>query len=147
MVPLWCWQLNCWNLSAESSFDLLTACKQAYLVVLTVNVIVIFLLLWCFESMIFLAACALCVKAAQTSGWPGLIQSWCKHLLTVFFFIKCLLLSVMNVFISWSCPHLCKEFAQCVRLRWWQDPLFCFVLFSFWGFQAENQKWDTKHSH
>lgn len=52
MVPLWCWQLNCWNLSGESSFDLLTACKQAYLVVLTVNVIVIFsafMMFWIYD--------------------------------------------------------------------------------------------------
>ena len=139
-----------WNLSGECSFDLFTACKQAYLVVLTVNVIVVFLLLWCFdESVLFLfslAACVLWVKAAQTSGWPSLIQSWCKHLLTVFFFYQMSIVSDECIYF-WSCPHFCKEFAQSVRLRWRQDPLFFLFLFLFWGFQAENQKWDTKHSH
>lgn len=45
-----------------------------------------------------------------------------------FFFIKCLL-SVMNVFISGPALTFFKEFAQCVRLRWRQDPPFFFVLF------------------
>lgn len=80
----------------------------------------------------FLAACVLWVKAAQTSGWPSLIQSWCKHLLTVFFFYQMSIVSDECIYF-WSCPHLCKEFAQSVRLRWRQDPLFFFffVLFRF----------------
>lgn len=118
------------------AFDLFTACKQAYLVVLTVNVIVIF----CFYDVLkpffclFLAACVLWVKAAQTSGWPSLIQSWCKHLLTVFFFYQMSIVSDECIYF-WSCPHLCKEFAQCVRLRWRQDPLFFCFVFCFKDFK------------
>lgn len=48
-----------------------------------------------------LATCVLWLKAAQTSGWPGLIHTKLVQTLidSVLFFIKCLL-SVMNVFIS-----------------------------------------------
>lgn len=137
-----------WNLSGECSFDLFTACKQDYLVVLTVNVyccISAVMISFFFFFLFFKAACVLWVKAAQTSGWPGLIQSWCKHLLTVFFFYQMSIVSDECIYF-WSCPHLYKEYAQCVRMRWRQDPLF-FLLFSFWGFQAANQKWDTKLSH
>lgn len=108
------------------AFDLFTACKQASLVVLTVNVIVVF---FCFydglKLFFFLATCVLWVKAAQTSGWPSLKQSWCKHLLTVFFFYQMSIVSDECIYF-WACPHLFKEFAQCVRLRWRQDPPFLF---------------------
>lgn len=47
----------------------------------------------------------------RTSGWSGLLLSGCKHLFTVFccfFFIRCLLLSLMNVFISGVYPSLTR---------------------------------------
>jgi len=53
------------NIPGECSSGLFTACKRAYLVVLTVNVMVVF---FCFYDVFFLAACVLQVKAAQTSG-------------------------------------------------------------------------------
>lgn len=56
LLDIWYISFNAggsWNLSGECSFDLFTACKQAYLVVLTVNVIVVFLILWCFFSLTF----------------------------------------------------------------------------------------------
>lgn len=99
---------------------------------------------FCFYDVVlklfFKAACVLWVKAAQNSGWLSLKQSWCKHLLTVFFFflfffyIKCLL-SVMNVFISGPALTFFKEFAQCVRLRWRQDPPFFVLFFCFEDFK------------
>lgn len=130
-----------WNLSGECSFGFFfTACKQAYLVVLTVNVVIF--LLWCFKNWIFfLAACVLWVKAAQTSGWPGLIQSWCKHLLTVFFFIKCLL-SVMNVFISGPALTSAKNFLSVWDWGGGRTPFyFCFV------FVLRISSWESKMIH
>lgn len=56
--------------------------------------------------------------------------SWCKHLLTVFFFYQMSIVSDECIYF-WSCPHLFKDFSQCVSLRWRQDPLFYFFYFLF----------------
>lgn len=95
----------------------------------------------------FLAACVLWVKAAQTSGWPGLIQKLLQTLIDsvlFFFFIKCLL-SVMNVFISGPALTSAENNAQCVRLRWRQDPLV--FLFSFFLFVLRIWSWESKMRH
>lgn len=85
------------------------------------NVFLLFMIYFFFRSLPVFCG----YKAAQTSVRPGLLQSWCKHLLTVFFFYQMSIVSDECIYF-WSCPHLCKEFAQCVRLRWRQDPLFFF---------------------
>lgn len=85
------------NLFGECSFDLFTACKQAQLIVLTVNVIVIFLL-----YDVFFLSCLCSVSKSSTNLWLAGPQTKLVHTLidsVLFFFIKCLL-SVMNVFIS-----------------------------------------------
>lgn len=85
------------NLFGECSFDLFTACKQAQLIVLTVNVIVIFLL-----YDVFFLSCLCSGSKSSTNLWLAGPQTKLVHTLidsVLFFFIKCLL-SVMNVFIS-----------------------------------------------
>lgn len=143
-----------WNLFGECSFDLFTACKQAFLVVLTVNVLVVFLILWCYKTIFFSFSRLCSVGKSSTNLWVAgphikLVQTLID---SVLFFIKCLL-SVMNVFISG--PALTSAKTKNMLSVWdWgggRTPfcfvLFCLFLFLFWGFQAENQKWDTKHSH
>lgn len=132
-----------WNLSGECSFDLFTACKQAYLVVLTVNVIVVFLIFMMFWNFFFfLAAYVLCVKAAQTSDWPGLIQSWCKHLLTVFFFYQ-------NVYCQWwmylflVLPSPLQRICSVCETEVEAGPPLFFVLF----FLLRISSWESKMRH
>lgn len=108
-------------------------------------------LFFCFYDVLkrfffFLAACVLWVKVAQTSGWPGLIQSWCKHLLTVFFFYQMSIVSDECIYF-WSCPHLCKELAQCVRLRWRQDPLFFCFRFEDFKLRIKNETQNIAINH
>ena len=84
-------------------------------------------------------------KQHKTSGWPGLIQSWCKHLLTVFFFYQMSIVSDECIYF-WSCPHLWREYAQCVRLRWRQDPLFIFCFEDF-KLRIKNETQDIAINH
>lgn len=119
-----------WNWSGQCSFGLFNARKQAYLVVLTVNVIVVFLLFmmsWKY-FFFFLAACFLWVKAAQTSGWPGLIQSWCKHLLTVFFLSNVYCQWWMYLFLVLPSP-LQKNLLSVWDGGRGRTPFFIFILF------------------
>lgn len=88
------------------------------------------MIFWNSFSLFFSCLCSVGKKkkTAQTSGWPGLIQKLVQTLIDsvlFFLFIKCLL-SVMNVFISGPALTSAENNAQCVRLRWRQDPLFCF---------------------
>lgn len=91
----------------------------------------------------FLAACVPWLKSS-TNLWLAEPQTkLVQTLIDSVLFYQMSIVSDECIYF-WACPHLFKEFAQCVRLRWRQgSPLF-FVLFLFWGFQAENQKWDTK---
>lgn len=115
--------------------------KQAYLLVLTVNVIVIFLILQWVGTFFFIfkAACVLWVKAAKTSVWPGLVQKLVQTLFnSVLFSLSLFFLFLKNQMsiVGDECiyfrfrPHLQRIIAQCVRLRWRQDPVF-FSLFCF----------------
>lgn len=137
-----------WNLSGECSFDLFTACKQAYLVVLTVNVIVVFLLLWCFETFFFLS-CLCSVGKSSTNLWlAGPHTKLVQTLIDSVLFLS-------NVYCQWwmylflVLPSPLQRICSVCETEVEAGPpfFFFFVCFSFWGFQAENQKWDTKHSH
>lgn len=138
-----------WNLSGECSFFLFTACKQAYLVVLTVNVVVVFLILWCFEFFFFFFFSCLCsVGKSSTNLWLAgphtKVVANTYWQCSFFFFIKCLL-SVMNVFISGPALTSAENNAQCVRLRWRQDPLV--FLFSFFLFVLRIWSSESKMRH
>lgn len=46
----------------------------------------------------------------------------------------------------WSCLHLWREYAQCVRLRWRQDPLFIFCFEDF-KLRIKNETQDIAINH
>lgn len=132
-----------WNLTGECSFDLFSACKQAYLVVLTVNVIVVYFWFYDVVFCFFLSClCSVGFKqhkplAGRASYKVGANTYWqCS------FFIKCLL-SVMNVFISG--PALTSEENMLSVWDWGggRTPFLFFVLF----FILRISSWESKMRH
>lgn len=144
-----------------------TACKRARLLVLTVNVIAVFLgcfffMMFCFVLGFFssfFAACVPWVKPTQTSGWPGLKQKvvantyWQCSLsfFSSFFYYQDVYCQWwMYLFLVLPSPP------QRITLSVWdwgdgRTPLLFFFLSfcCFQGYEAENQneKNETQNSH
>lgn len=121
-------------LSGECSIDLFFACKQAYLVVLTVNVLVI-LLLRCFETPFCLYSVSKAPHPLHTHTHTHTrlaepLTKLAQTLIDSVLFLNQMSIVSDECIYFWACPHLFKEFAQSVGLRWRQDPLF-FLFFSF----------------
>lgn len=95
----------------------------------------------------FLAACVLWVKAAQTSGWPGLIQKLLQTLIdsVLFFFLS-------NVYCQWWMYLflVLPSPLQRITLSVWdwgggRTPLF--FLFCFFLFVLRIWSWESKMRH